>query len=98
VSAVTGRDFSPFNLFEVGERIINLERLINLREGLTVQDDTLPYRWLNEPLPDGPAQGETCNLEPMLKEYYEARNWDLNDGKPSDKKLEELRLTNLLRR
>lgn len=92
VSAVTGIEVSPSYLYQVGERIINLERLINLREGLAVKDDSLPFRWINEPLPDGPAKGEVCCLEPMLREYYEARGWNLTNGRPTDEKLRDLGL------
>jgi aldehyde:ferredoxin oxidoreductase len=78
--------------FEWGERKVNLERLFNLREGLTPADDTLPSRALHEPLPDGASQGRVVNLEPMLKEYYEARDWDRTTDYPSPEKLKELNL------
>jgi aldehyde:ferredoxin oxidoreductase len=73
LSAVTGLDFSTGDLIRVGERIWNLERLYNLREGFTAADDTLPSRLLQEPVPDGPSQGWVSNLKPMLAEYYRAR-------------------------
>ncbi|RPJ03897.1 MAG: hypothetical protein EHM36_11585 [Deltaproteobacteria bacterium] len=41
---------------------------------------------------DGPTQGVVVNLEPMLREYYEARGWDLKTGRPSEAKLKELKL------
>ena len=53
--------------------------MFNVREGLTRKDDTLPYRTLHEPLPDGPAKGQFIgeeNLNRMLDEYYELREWD----------------------
>jgi aldehyde:ferredoxin oxidoreductase len=91
LSAVTGLDFSTGDLIRAGERVWNLERLYNLREGFTAQDDTLPPRLLEEPVPDGPSQGWVSKLEPMLTEYYRARGWD-NQGVPTRKKLEELDL------
>jgi aldehyde:ferredoxin oxidoreductase len=92
LQAVTGRSWSGEDLKKIGERKVNLERLFNLREGLTPADDTLPWRVLHEPLPDGASSGTVVNLEPMLKEYYEARQWDRQSGWPSPAKLAELGL------
>lgn len=92
LNAVTGRDWNKEELMKIGERKVNLERLFNLREGLKPADDTLPWRVLNEPLPDGPSEGAVVNLEPMLDEYYEARCWDSETGHPKPEKLKELGL------
>ena len=92
LTAVTGRTWSAEELVKIGERKVNLERLFNLREGLTPSDDTLPWRALHEPLPDGASKGSVVNLEPMLKEYYETRGWDRKTGYPSEEKLRELDL------
>ena len=94
LTAVTGESFSTGDLIKVGERVWNLERLYNLREGFTKADDTLPPRLLNEPVPDGPSKGWVSKLEPMLKEYYRARGWDEN-GVPKPQKLDDLGLANL---
>lgn len=91
-NAVTGRNITPDELMQIGERIVNLERAINIREGLTRKDDSLPERQLKTPLPDGPAKGQTVDLEPMLDRYYELRGWDKVTGIPSREKLEELGL------
>jgi aldehyde:ferredoxin oxidoreductase len=92
IRAVSGREYTPEELRLVGERIYNLERLFNLREGLTPADDTLPERFLQEPLVEGASKGYVCPLEPMLEEYYEARDWDRETGYPSPSKLKELGL------
>jgi aldehyde:ferredoxin oxidoreductase len=92
LAAVTGTEYSPEELRLVGERIYTTERLFNLREGLTPADDTLPDRFLEEPLEDGPSAGYLCPLEPMLQEYYTARDWDRETGYPSRAKLAELGL------
>lgn len=92
LSAVTGIKYATGDLIRVGERVWNLERLYNLREGFTRADDTLPPRLLQEAVPDGPSKGWVNHLEPMLKEYYRARGWDEN-GVPSRAKLEELGLS-----
>ena len=78
LTAVTGIKYATGDLIRVGERVWNLERLYNLREGFTRADDTLPPRLLEEPVPEGPSKGWVSHLEPMLKEYYRARGWDDN--------------------
>ncbi len=95
LSAVTGIHTPTGDLVKVGERVWNLERLYNLREGFTQADDTLPPRLLNEPVLDGPSKGWVNKLEPMLKEYYRARGWD-EKGVPKPHKLAELGLANLV--
>ena len=89
--AVTGLPYSDEELMKAGERIWNLERLFNLKAGFTGKDDTLPTRLLEEPIPSGPSQGEVCQLDRMLAEYYRLRGWD-EDGVPTKEKLEELGL------
>ena len=92
--AATGWDLTGQEVRRIGERIVNLERLFIAREGITRQDDTLPKRFLEEPLPEGsgPSTGSVLELEPMLDEYYRARGWDAETGLPTKKKLEELSL------
>jgi aldehyde:ferredoxin oxidoreductase len=91
LSAVTGEPFSADDLMMVGERVWNLERLYNLREGFTHEDDTLPERLLNEAVPEGSSAGYVSNLAPMLEEYYAFRGWDAR-GVPTQTKLRELSL------
>ncbi len=91
ISTLTGWNFTASDFRKTGERIYNLERVFNIREGLTRADDTLPKRLLEEPLPEGPAKGQVVNLEPLLDAYYEFRGWD-NKGKPTPEKLKELGL------
>ena len=56
----------------MGERINTLERLFNIREGLTREDDTLPDKFLKEPMTEGPSKGHVVNIDLMLDEYYKA--------------------------
>lgn len=86
---------SEKDLKKVGERIITLARLYNIREGFSASDDYLPERLLKEPLPEGPAKGMVVRLEPMLKEYYRIRGWDEN-GIPKHEKIDELRLSEII--
>ena len=94
-SAVTGLDVTAQELEAAGERIINLAKLINVREGLTRDDDTLPWKVLNQPVTeDGPAKGAVVTqdeLELMLDDYYQSRGWTV-EGVPSAAKLQELGL------
>jgi len=84
------------NLLKAGERIINLERMFNVREGFTRRDDTLPERLLKEPMPTGSSKGQVVELGPMLDEYYAVRGWT-RDGIPTKEKLKELKLRELTR-
>lgn len=92
LNAVTGEDFMPDDAYKIGERIVNVEKAFNVREGFTRKDDTLPKRFLKEPLPDGPSKGHVCDLEPMLDDYYRLRGWDVKTSLPIGAKLQELGL------
>ncbi len=83
--AATGLDFGEKSLQRAAERIMNIERAFLVERGITRKDDTLPPRFLNEPLPDssGPSKGSVVELEPMLDQYYAARGWDIKTGIPS---------------
>jgi aldehyde:ferredoxin oxidoreductase len=95
LSAVSGITFSSDDLMKVGERTWNLERLYNLREGFSKEDDTLPERMLMEPVAEGPSKGHTVRLEGMLTEYYQFRGWN-EDGVPGETKLKALGLDGLV--
>jgi aldehyde:ferredoxin oxidoreductase len=83
------------DVLTIGERIINIERAFNAREGLTRADDTLPRRMRTEPMPDGFAKGEVVDLGPMLDEYYRIRGWDVATGLPKREGLERLGLVDV---
>ena len=92
IESATGIDMGGYKGFmKTGERIFNLERLFNLKAGLTNKDDTLPKRMLEEPMPDGPAKGMVVHLGEMLPEYYRIRGWTA-EGVPTPEKLKELGL------
>ena len=94
VAAATGVPYTYEQFIEIGERTWNLERLWNLRAGLTKADDTLPKRLLEEGHKEGPSAGVTVDLDAMLPAYYAARGWN-DDGVPTQQKLEELGLASL---
>ena len=92
---VTGYEMTPEELGLVGERINTLARLINIREGLSRKDDTLPWKVMNEPVPDdGPSKGAVvtqAELDLMLDDYYAARGWT-PEGVPTKNLLTKLGL------
>ncbi len=90
-AACEGDDWSKERLIEIGERIWNLERMFNLKAGITAKDDTLPKRLLEIPAPAGTAKGHVSELPKMMPEYYAARGWT-KDGKPSNETLARLGL------
>ncbi|MHC5038397.1 MAG: aldehyde ferredoxin oxidoreductase C-terminal domain-containing protein, partial [Planctomycetota bacterium] len=83
--------FEAEDLLAIGERIHTLERMINLREGITVADDGLPRRLLEEPVKEGPSKGRVVDLEALRDEYYRFRGWT-EAGVPTRAKLEALGL------
>jgi len=93
-SCVLGRDVPVAELEKAGERIWNLLRLFNVREGFRVADDSLPGRFLKEPLKSGTPAGRLLPPEQfnsMLREYYQLRGWD-DSGVPTPEKLKELEM------
>ena len=79
-------------LSHVGEKVYNLERCFNIREGFSRKDDTLPKRMYTEPLEGGMRDGEIIRKpDVIIDEYYEARGWDKN-GIPTEATLKRLGL------
>ena len=91
LQAARGETYSPEDLDRVGLRVLNLERLFNIREGFGRQDDTLPGRLLHEPMADGPNQGVVIDLEPLKDDAYAALGWD-SEGRPTAATLSALGL------
>jgi len=97
VYAVTGLNVDKSYLITVGERMYNIARAFNVREGFSRKDDTLPWRIMHEPIPKGPSAGARVSpkeLEHMLDEYYQARGWS-NEGIPTKAKLISLDLDDI---
>ncbi|MGE5217946.1 MAG: aldehyde ferredoxin oxidoreductase family protein [Chloroflexota bacterium] len=94
LSMVTGWDYSSVELERAGERIHNLKKLFNMREGWRCENDWLPERLLNETLPTGIVQGiglSADELRQMIQHYYRARGWN-ERGIVPEEKLRELGL------
>jgi aldehyde:ferredoxin oxidoreductase len=92
---ITGTEISSEQIKIAGERINTIAKLINIREGLSRKDDTLPWKVMNNPIPeDGPVKGAVVTkdeLDLLLDDYYYARGWTL-EGVPTKAKLQELGL------
>jgi len=89
---------TPEELSLAGQRINTLARLINIREGLSRKDDTLPWKVMNQPIPDdGPAKGAVvtqAELDLLLDDYYQSRGWTA-DGVPTKSLLDTLGMEDL---
>jgi len=93
-----GVEFSVEELMRAGRRTVTLERCFNVREGALRADDTLPYRMMNTPVPEGPQKGMVTDkemLDQLLDQYYEAHGWDVQTGIPTREALETLGLLEL---
>jgi aldehyde:ferredoxin oxidoreductase len=95
IADLTGWDIDGAELLKIGERVINLQRLFNGREGLSAKDDMLPARML-----EAPAFGKYSNepdcvfreFNSVMQEYYQKRGWDPTTGMPTPEKRAELGL------
>lgn len=101
-SALTGIQTTPQDLKKKGERIMNLYKILNVREGFTRKDDSPPEAIFT---PMKTAEGEEAltdyyrkkvysreDCERLLDEYYESRGWDVETGIPTEEKLKQLGL------
>ena len=97
IRLATGMTLSSEELMKAGERIYTLERQYLVKLGLSRKDDTLPTRYLDEPVPYGPSAGaffRRDELERMLNEYYQLHGWEAN-GVPCTATLSRLELDDL---
>jgi len=92
-------EYKDVRMFELaGERIVNLTRVINVLEGISRKDDTLPPKIFEEPLKSGPGAGRVLkreDFETMLNDYYRLRGWD-DQGRPTVEKLRELQMDDIM--
>jgi aldehyde:ferredoxin oxidoreductase len=86
------------DLMVAGRRIVTIERCFNVREGGLREEDKLPWRMMNDPVPDGPTKGMVMDqkkLDGLLDEYYTLHGWDLPTAVPLRSTLEALGLLEL---
>ncbi|HEY60453.1 MAG TPA: aldehyde ferredoxin oxidoreductase family protein [Anaerolineae bacterium] len=92
INATTGWDFKYEDVDLIGERAFTIKKAFNIREGWKRTDDTLPWRWMHEPMTKGPSAGHVTTeeeLEYMKDLYYKAKGWT-KEGLIPKKKLIEL--------
>lgn len=92
---VTGKDWDIERLLTTAERIRNLERMFDVRQGISRTDDCLPKKFFETPLSRGKYEGAILDrkeFEGMKDDYYKLRGWDIETGIPTREKLVELGL------
>ncbi|MDR0886469.1 MAG: aldehyde ferredoxin oxidoreductase family protein [Clostridiales Family XIII bacterium] len=85
LTLVTGRTWTEDEMPVIGERVLNIARAFNQREGFNRKDDTMPKRLAKDALKNGPAAGQKIPeeaFEDMLNQYYEVMGWDKNGMMP----------------
>jgi len=99
LTAITGQEWTEKEFNKAGERIFNLEKMMNYREGFDKNDDILPERFYTNKFTVGPQKGAIVNrnkFEKILESYYTDRGWDIDTSRPTNKKLKELGLDYLI--
>jgi aldehyde:ferredoxin oxidoreductase len=98
LSAITGREYDKAEFTKTGERVFNLEKMFNYREGFRREDDRLPDRFFEDAFTIGPKEGAVLDrnqFDAMLTQYYKNRGWDPDTTKPKESKLKELGLNSI---
>ncbi len=90
LNAATGTEYDAASVLEAGDRIYNIERMFNKAAGMKPEDDKLPKRLTDDPIPDGPSKGMVSKIAVTLPEYYNARGWV--DAFPTEETLKKLGL------
>jgi len=94
VAAVVGwDDFTPEEAYNVGFRTLTLERIVDLKLGVTPEDDwDVSPRLTDGSPPDAPIQGKSIRpyLKGIVQDYYEHLGWDRRTSKPLRRRLKEL--------
>ncbi|MCK4432962.1 MAG: aldehyde ferredoxin oxidoreductase, partial [Methanomicrobia archaeon] len=95
LNTATGFNLTEDEYLKTGERIWNLTKIFNVKNGVTRKDETIPKRIMEETLEIDEARIGKDTFEKMLDEYYKMRGWDEN-GIPKKEKLRELNLEGFL--
>jgi aldehyde:ferredoxin oxidoreductase len=94
LNAVTGWNTTPADLLVIGERSMNLKRAISNKLGVNRTHDHMP-RIAIAPMQEGATAGKSPDMDTLLKEYYQYRQWDWETGKPKKEKLVALGLADV---
>jgi aldehyde:ferredoxin oxidoreductase len=98
LNAVTGWDLSADDYLKIGERILNLRKAFNVREGVKTDDQNISPRALGKPpLLKGPLRGVTIDMETLQKKYFEIVGWEYPGGNPIQAKMKQLSIESLFR-
>jgi aldehyde:ferredoxin oxidoreductase len=92
IHLTSGLEFEVSELENVGKRVIDIERMFNMREGISRKDDTLPKRYFDDPMRLGITKGhriDRTKFEQMLSRYYKLRGWD-NEGLVKPERVREI--------
>ena len=96
LNAVTGWDLSADEYLKIGERILNLRKAFNVREGVKTNDRSIHPRALGKPpLSKGPLKDVTIDMEALQKKYFKIVGWEYPGGNPTAAKMEELKIASL---
>jgi aldehyde:ferredoxin oxidoreductase len=91
LNAATGWNFSADEYLKTGERILNLRKAFNVREGIKPADQKLSSRALGAiPLSGGPLKGVSVDMETIRREFFKTAGWDITTGGPTVEKMKEL--------
>ncbi|MDZ7845267.1 MAG: aldehyde ferredoxin oxidoreductase family protein [Anaerolineales bacterium] len=97
LSAVRGENFSVEDMLLTGERIANMRRAFNIREGINPVDHAVPGRAFGQPpLSEGPTAGIEVNIDQMTKEYLKDMMWTEDEALPTPETLKKLNLDDLI--
>jgi aldehyde:ferredoxin oxidoreductase len=95
VKVITGFDLTEQDINQVGERVFNLERMLNCREGFSRRDDMLPERFFKDAYTLGPQKGKVVDRQEfteIMDDYYKNREWAVDTGVPGEEKLKSLQI------
>ena len=98
LSAITSRKYDKSEFTKTGERVFNLEKMFNYREGFRREDDGLPDRFFEDAFTIGPKEGsvlDRAKFNAMLTRYYKDRGWHPDTTRPGQSKLKELGLVSV---
>jgi aldehyde:ferredoxin oxidoreductase len=91
VQVIAGLDISHETMYSIGERLVHMEKIFNIRRGSNIGHDSLPELFLKSPIEQGPIRGRKVNLKPMIQEFYRCMGWD-ESGRPTAKILQRFSL------
>ncbi len=94
IKLINGVKYEKRDLFDVGRRILTLERMVNNHRGFKSNDDYLPDKFYTEDTPENKAIKKKIYSRELLL-YYKSMGWD-DEGVPSKETIEELSLDKLL--